>query len=315
MTLHLSLRGWHEESAYRPDMRCLVQCGAALEKLDESLSYIDERHFYLLRRSLATGEISESGTVFFLEGGPTVDVLSDRIVTVGVYVFEDGLLADECIQSLFQSAEIFAYDVTSEKAILVRPSDQRDAQGDVELYVERFLAKGVALKRAGRFDEAIEAYDRYLELRPESVLGWKHKGIALQRSGNYNEALECCDRALLLNADDGQRRILLAGKASALQRLGRPIEALECYDLALKFDPKWKTVIHTAPIAIWENKARLLNELGRYEEELACLDCVLELEPDNLRFWRKKARRLEELGRLAEADECWRRASSLERSW
>jgi len=56
--------------------------------------------------------------------------------------------------------------------------------------------KGVALSRLGKYNEAIEVYDRALQLDPEYVSAWNNKGVVLSRLGKYAEAIEAFDRAL-----------------------------------------------------------------------------------------------------------------------
>lgn len=47
-----------------------------------------------------------------------------------------------------------------------------------------------------RFLEAIECYDRALEIDPDFSVAWQAKGVALHNLGRYDDALECYDRAL-----------------------------------------------------------------------------------------------------------------------
>jgi tetratricopeptide (TPR) repeat protein len=56
--------------------------------------------------------------------------------------------------------------------------------------------KGVALSRLGKYTEAIEVYDRALQLDPEYVSAWNNKGVVLSRLGKYAEAIEAFDSAL-----------------------------------------------------------------------------------------------------------------------
>ena len=59
--------------------------------------------------------------------------------------------------------------------------------------------KGVALRRLGRFEEAVGCYDRALEIDPTLVEAWNGKGVALAVQGRYEEALSYYDRALELD--------------------------------------------------------------------------------------------------------------------
>jgi len=50
---------------------------------------------------------------------------------------------------------------------------------------EDWLKKGDLLLNSGKYDEAIEAFNRALELNQSYVDAWIHKGVALFSIGNY----------------------------------------------------------------------------------------------------------------------------------
>ena len=60
------------------------------------------------------------------------------------------------------------------------------------------------------------------------------KGEALFESGKYEEAIECYDKAIELKNDYTNA---YANKAGTLEKLGRDKEAIENYDLALAINP------------------------------------------------------------------------------
>lgn len=66
--------------------------------------------------------------------------------------------------------------------------------------VRDLLIEGLTYNANGnRFQEAIECYDRALEIHPAFAIAWQAKGVALHNLGRYDEALECYDRALSLD--------------------------------------------------------------------------------------------------------------------
>jgi tetratricopeptide (TPR) repeat protein len=56
--------------------------------------------------------------------------------------------------------------------------------------------KGVALSKLGRYPEALEAYDRALELAPDYLSAWNNKGVALSKLSRYVEAINAFDQIL-----------------------------------------------------------------------------------------------------------------------
>jgi tetratricopeptide (TPR) repeat protein len=114
---------------------------------------------------------------------------------------------------------------------------------------------GFALARAGRSDEALQHYDRALELNANSESAWHNKGSWLRDHGRYREAIECFDQdpAVLLGRSgwelDVERSVAEAQPVAVGQRCGPadrpPVQesagpALEIFDAppaAIEEDP------------------------------------------------------------------------------
>ncbi|MDC0834712.1 tetratricopeptide repeat protein, partial [Geitlerinema sp. CS-897] len=160
--------------------------------------------------------------------------------------------------------------------------------------------RGIALNDLGRNEEALESYDRALELKPDYYQAWGNRSSVLGNLGRYEEALESCDRALELNPD-----VYLAwfNRGSVLGNLGRYEEELESYDRALELKPDFYQA--------WYNRGAVLGNLGRNEEALESFDRALELNPDYYEAWNGRGNALYKLGRNEEALESFDRALEL----
>jgi tetratricopeptide (TPR) repeat protein len=64
---------------------------------------------------------------------------------------------------------------------------------------EAWVQAGMAYDQAGRFAEALAAFDRALALNPNHVFAWDQRGLELSELGRYQEALAAHDRALALD--------------------------------------------------------------------------------------------------------------------
>ncbi len=100
----------------------------------------------------------------------------------------------------------------------------------------RFWKKlfGKKLSELGRYEEAVEACDRAIELQPDGALAWKNKGVAFFRLRRYEEALEACDRAIELQPDYASA---WKNKGVVLNELGRYEKALEACDRVIELQP------------------------------------------------------------------------------
>ena len=93
------------------------------------------------------------------------------------------------------------------------------------------------LKKLGRYEEALQAIDKALELNPDYSDAWYNKGVALRKLGRYEEALQAIDKALKLKPDDFDAWY---NKCVALRKLGRYKEAQIAFKKASELNMKPK---------------------------------------------------------------------------
>lgn len=104
-----------------------------------------------------------------------------------------------------------------------------------EKEVLEWYSKGDAFVNQGKYNEAIECYDKVLEIDPNHIIAWNNKGWALNELGRYSEAVACLDKALQL---DPNLAVAWSNKGYALEKLGKYTEAQECYDKAKELNYK-----------------------------------------------------------------------------
>ena len=196
------------------------------------------------------------------------------------------------------------------------------------MIASEWISKGNALKKLGRYAEAMEYYDKALEIDPKHALAWHNKGDALYALGRYEEAVDCYDRALEI---DPNLAPAWAGKVDALRKLGRYEEALKCLEKVREMDQK--------DAETWNNRGNVLRKLARYEEASAAnsematkliregvalsmmgmhdealnyFEKVLEIDPDYVAAWYNKGSVANKLGRYEEAIKCYDKALEIE---
>jgi Flp pilus assembly protein TadD len=169
---------------------------------------------------------------------------------------------------------------------------------------ERETTRGFALLQLGEYEQALEAFDRAIEFRPESVQPWLGKGLALRCLERYAESRQAYERALELKPDRAQKAVLYSEMGRVLHSMGEYAEALKWLERALRLDPEEEET--------WGYKGMTLLELGRAEDALGCFEHVLTNNPQSGRAWYWKGIVLDSLGRHAEASEAYERASRLE---
>ncbi len=100
------------------------------------------------------------------------------------------------------------------------------------------INKGNALVESSMYAEAIQCYEKALEINPKLTEAWNNKGLALAKSGKIDEAIICYDKALQIDPKD---HVPLNNKGSALYKKGNIEEAMKSYELAFELNPESKT--------------------------------------------------------------------------
>ncbi len=160
--------------------------------------------------------------------------------------------------------------------------------------------KGLALINLGRHEEALEVFNKAIELNPKNGFALSRKGAALGNLGRHEEALEVFNKAIELNPKNG---FALLRKGTALGNLGRHEEALEVFNKAIELNPK-------NGFALLRKGTALIN-LGRHEEALEVFNKAIELNPKNGFALLRKGTALINLGRHEEALEVFNKAIEL----
>src|SRR5512136_761726 len=61
---------------------------------------------------------------------------------------------------------------------------------------EDWFSKGNALFNQSKYNEAIQAYDKAIELNPQFALSWNGKGNSFNAQGKLDEAIQAYDKAI-----------------------------------------------------------------------------------------------------------------------
>ena len=99
---------------------------------------------------------------------------------------------------------------------------------------EEWNSMGEVLTKLGRYEEALTAYDKAIEIDPQNATVWSNKGDVLHLFGRHEEALIAYDKALEI---DPQNAEVWDNKGETLTELGRTEEAKEAFKKAHGLDP------------------------------------------------------------------------------
>lgn len=163
-------------------------------------------------------------------------------------------------------------------------------------YAPAWTGKGLSLNMLGKYDEAINCFDKSIDIAPDNVDAWRWKGTTLGNSGKYDEAIKAYDRAIEI---DPRNASIWAGKAEAFDKQGKYDEAIKAYDKAIEVDTKG-----TMEIMAHCNRAGILLKLSKFNESIEECDKCHELQP-YMPIFIQKGNALVGLGRYDEAIQCY----------
>jgi tetratricopeptide (TPR) repeat protein len=155
---------------------------------------------------------------------------------------------------------------------------------------EQWLGEGFAHHKAGRYEQALMAYEQIIQLDPGYARAYRSKGDVLFDLQRYEEALGPYRQAIRL--EPGHARIH-RNIGDILSQLKRYDEALSAYEEAIHIEP------HSA--LLYNDKGKLLYGLGRYIEALAAFESATKLDPRFADAYNNKGSALSRLNRYAEA--------------
>jgi tetratricopeptide (TPR) repeat protein len=193
---------------------------------------------------------------------------------------------------------------------------------------------GSALQKQGRYEEALKAFDKAVQLKPDDAELWRNLGEVLIDLDRPDEAILSFQHALKLNL----RHWDAANKSGhLLYRLARFEEALAHFDLCDKLQPNRALTLQMRALALrslngldealavnlraheldpadpdtCNNIGDVLLSLGRQDEAEKWFDKALKLKPDLVSALNNKAFVLTQLHRFDEAFAIYERLNGM----
>jgi len=156
---------------------------------------------------------------------------------------------------------------------------------------------GVALRKRGDVEQAIECFTETLKIKPKSFTANVNMGVALASEGKLDEAVSYFNEAIRLSPDNaGAYRNL----AIVLVAQGHIDEAIAVYHKGLEHKP-------SHPEYLYDGLGMLLFEQGKADEAISYFNEAIRLSPATAGIYRNLARMLAEHGHIDEAVAVYRK--------
>ncbi|WP_218461046.1 tetratricopeptide repeat protein [Rickettsia sp. TH2014] len=137
--------------------------------------------------------------------------------------------------------------------------------------IEEYLRKAEILDKLLKYEEALEAYDKAIELNSQCTEAYLGKWYILEEQEKNAEALEVYIKTEELKIPNTDSYIHFQS-GNALDNLKRYEEAIQAFDKAIELKPD--------DAVAYYNKGNALNILERYEEAIVAYDKAIDLDPD-----------------------------------
>ena len=229
--------------------------------------------------------------------------------------------------SEYQNAQGWASSIFTEA--VVGEVQKSSAGGDAEREAMTYFFDGVQYLARGRYDEAILAYSKAIEIWPGFAKAYVNRGDVYRARGLYDEAIR--DYTKVLEIDPGLVEAC-RGRGDAYSGKGLYEEAIADYTRALEIDPRDKRTYNNRGFAYesrnlcdeairdytkaleldpgytlaYFNRGNAYQAKGLYEEAIRDYTKVLEIDPKDAEAYFNKALTCEKAGRAKEAVEAYR---------
>jgi tetratricopeptide (TPR) repeat protein len=162
---------------------------------------------------------------------------------------------------------------------------------------EAWYNRGIALRNLQRYEDAIASYDKAIQFQPDYANAWNNRGIALEKLQRYEDAIASYDKAIQFQPGDADPWY---NRGIALEKLQRYEDAIASYGKAIQFQP--------GDADAWYNRGIALEKLQRYEDAIASYDKAIQFKPNYADAWNNRGYALQKLQRYDDALESYDKA-------
>ncbi|MBC7968689.1 MAG: tetratricopeptide repeat protein [Verrucomicrobia bacterium] len=162
-----------------------------------------------------------------------------------------------------------------------------------------WFKRGLALENLKRFEDAAASYERVVQLHPDDYLAWYKHGSVFVQLQQYQEAFASFERVVQLQPENYWA---WHDRGQVLEHLQQPDAAIASYDRAVQLKPDFQLAL--------ESRKQLLSQLRRvdtlyhlqhYDEALSACERAIALHPDDVLAWFMRGMALDNLHRHEEA--------------
>ena len=135
---------------------------------------------------------------------------------------------------------------------------------------QSYFSRGIAKTKLGKHEEAIEDFNKAIELKPDDAYAYFSRGFAKTKSGKHEEAIEDFNKGIELKPDDAYAYF---SRGLAKAELGKHEEAIEEFNKGIELKPDDAYAYFSRGLAKTKS--------GKHEEAIEDFNKAIELKPDD----------------------------------
>lgn len=136
-------------------------------------------------------------------------------------------------------------------------------------YLEAYNNRGNAYSGLGNYKKAIKDSSKAIDLKPDLADAYVIRGFTYDIIGNYQQAIKDYNKAIELKSDDA---VAYWYRGATYYNLGNYQQTIKDYNKAIELKPNEAEVF-------W-NRALAYSKLGNYQQAIKDLNKAIELKPD-----------------------------------
>ena len=218
------------------------------------------RDKYAKERLQMTAPISPGSS-----GGPVLNSKGE-VIGVAFMTIEDGQNLDFAIPAIYLKTLL----------TLSKPAKPL-AHGNQTVSAETYFRRGYMMYELERYQEAIVAYNKAIQLKPDYAKAYYNRGVAKNDLGEHFAAISDYDKAIQRKPDDAKA---YNNRGVAKNDLGEHFAAISDYDKAIQLKPDYAKA--------YNNRGVAKNDLGEHFAAISDYDKAISLKPDDAKAYNNR---------------------------
>ena len=136
-------------------------------------------------------------------------------------------------------------------------------------YANAYNNRGTAKNSLGQHVEAIADYDEVIRLNPDHALAYTNRGVAKDSLREHKDAITDYNQAIRLKPDYAEA---YNNRGNAKDCLGQHVDAINDYNQAIRLNPDYAEA--------YNNRGTAKDSLGQYVDAITDYDQAIRLDPD-----------------------------------